>query len=240
MTTVIKPNIWAIVGMVLVAHAFALFLLLREQVVVSQPLRRPHIVVKTISLSPQPVVVTAPVVQVQEIPVVVPKPKPNPKPVSTPKQTPPKPVVAKKETPKPPSPPPKQTAALSKARESLAALKNQSQETPVAHSSVVIPTLAPSVASLPQTSGPSELSYQDDLAVRLRSLLRLPEYGDVKVSLTIDRSGKVLAFEVLQSENAANRRYVDTHLPRCKFADFGKHFVDESSKTFQLTLSNDL
>jgi outer membrane biosynthesis protein TonB len=240
MTTVIKPNIWAIVGMVLVVHAVALFLLLREQVVVSQPIQRPRVVVKTVSLAPQPVDVKAPVVQAQEVVRSAPKPEPEPKPKPKPavKPAPAKPVVAKKETPKPPAPKP--TVDLSKARESLAALKNQPQETSVARSNVVIPTLAPSVASLPQTSDPTELSYNDDLIVRLRSLLRLPEYGDVKVSLTIDRSGKVLAFEVLQSENAANKRYVDLHLPRCKFADFGKHFADENSKTFQLTLSNDL
>lgn len=233
MTTVIKPNIWAIVVMVLAVHAFALFLLLREQAVASRPVQRPRVVVKTISLAPQSVEVKAPVVQVQEVVRAAPKPESKSKPKPAVKPIPAKPVVAKKESPKPP-------VDLSKARESLAALKNQPQEASAARSNIVIPTLAPSVASLPQTSGPAELSYQDDLIVRLRSLLRLPEYGDVKVSLTIDRSGKVLAFEVLKSENAANKRYVDLHLPRCKFADFGKHFADEGSKTFQLTLSNDL
>lgn len=84
-----------------------------------------------------------------------------------------------------------------------------------------------------------EQSYEEILAARLKMLLTLPDYGDVKVKLTIERSGGVVSATVLRSESADNRTYVENILPTLRLPPFGKNFGVEPQHTFQIVLSND-
>lgn len=86
----------------------------------------------------------------------------------------------------------------------------------------------------------TEVSYSNELAGHLKRLLRLPEIGDIKIKLTLDRSGKVYKMEVVSSESAANRRYIEKTLPGLSFPAFGTNFESMANYTFAITLSNEL
>ncbi len=99
------------------------------------------------------------------------------------------------------------------------------------------------IDALPDNSGATfnqqESSYRDELASRLKLLLSLPEYGEVKIRLTLDRSGKVKKVEVVKAENSANRKYVEKTIPTLKFPPFGNYFGDSESYTFLISLRNE-
>jgi outer membrane biosynthesis protein TonB len=89
-----------------------------------------------------------------------------------------------------------------------------------------------------QGLGQREMSYRDELASRLKLLLRLPEYGDVKVDLTIDRMGKVVKIAIVSAESVVNRKYIEKTLPEVAFPAFGTNYETAAEYTFTVTLSN--
>ena len=87
---------------------------------------------------------------------------------------------------------------------------------------------------------PSERSYRDELSGRLKLLLKLPEYGDVKVKLTLDRSGNVISLFIISSESGVNRKYIEKMLSSVSLPSFGDNFGTESTHTFSVTLTQGL
>lgn len=81
-----------------------------------------------------------------------------------------------------------------------------------------------------------EISYRDELANRLKLLLRLPDYGEVKIKLTIARSGKVVKVLIIKAESTANRKYVEETLPGLTFSPFGTRFNHAEENTFLIDL----
>ncbi|QLH36449.1 MAG: hypothetical protein HWD61_10185 [Parachlamydiaceae bacterium] len=108
---------------------------------------------------------------------------------------------------------------------------------PAAITSLQIDAL-PSNSGSPLTSG--EANYRDELASRLKLMLKLPEHGDVQLKLTLDRSGKVTKVNIVKTASQANRSYVEKSLPALKFPSFGNHFENMSEYTFIIQLSNEL
>lgn len=85
----------------------------------------------------------------------------------------------------------------------------------------------------------TEATYRDELSMKLRRLLRLPEFGDVKLKLTLERSGKIANVSVLSAQSSLNRTYIESTLPTLKFSDFGKNFSGQSQYTFVINLTNE-
>lgn len=85
-----------------------------------------------------------------------------------------------------------------------------------------------------------EASYRDELASRLKLLLKLPEYGEVKIKLTLERSGKVAKVVIISAASAANRKHVEKTLPTLTFPAFGANFDQSSQFTFSITLCNEI
>ncbi len=246
--TEIKPNLRIIVATVLLVHLLFGWWMLREPTSLPiRPVSPQRVMVKTIALTakseispqqPSP----SEVQPVKKKPASVPSPKvvTAEKPLPKPQQKKP---VEKKVAPlekKPPTPTPstdKQEVAA-KVRASLAQLRHD-PATPSTAAPLVIalPVTAVATADVPQAT--VEPSYLDELAIRLKAVLRLPEYGEVKADITLDRTGKVLALRILAAESSANRRYVEATVPKSKFPDFGKHFEGETQHVFTLILSND-
>jgi hypothetical protein len=79
-----------------------------------------------------------------------------------------------------------------------------------------------------------------ELTSRLKRLLKLPQYGDVDIQLTLLRSGKVAKLIVTNSQNALNKDHVEKMLPTLIFPPFGNGFAGEEQHTFKIRLSNDL
>ena len=84
-----------------------------------------------------------------------------------------------------------------------------------------------------------EIGYRDELAGRLKLLLRLPEFGEVKIKLTLSRAGKVAKVSIVSAESAANRTYIEKTIPTLSFPSFGNNFGTLPEYTFLISLSND-
>lgn len=87
--------------------------------------------------------------------------------------------------------------------------------------------------------GEEEIGYFGMLAASLQQALRLPDTGDVKISLILERNGKVQQVKVLHSLNINNSRYVEKVLPQVQFPSFGTFFDQEQKHTFTITLTHD-
>lgn len=81
--------------------------------------------------------------------------------------------------------------------------------------------------------------YYGALAARLRAGLRLPELGEVRIRLTLNRAGRVVKVETLNAESEYNKQHVEKMLPKLQFPPFGKNFGNASQHTFTITLTND-
>lgn len=200
-------------------------------------------------------------------PVAKPTPKPAPKPLKkkpaakpapkkppVKKETPPKPPpkAVKKETPKPDlqkvALQKKQNDLLKKAQESVAKIDLKGNK-------IVAATGSLDQVKLPQQMGElkvdnltfdedsrlnvRERGYRDELAHRLKLLLKLPEKGVVKLKLTLERSGKVLKVEVTGAESKKNRQHIEKALPPLQFPPFGDNFEGSSQYTFHINLKSD-
>lgn len=87
---------------------------------------------------------------------------------------------------------------------------------------------------------PAERTYYDELVSRLKLSLKLPEFGEVKLQLTINRSGKVVTVKSVKSKSKKNSDYIQKALPKLHLPSFGQNFAGEKEHTFRLTLSNEL
>lgn len=91
-----------------------------------------------------------------------------------------------------------------------------------------------------QGGGGIEEGYISDLTASLKLLLHLPEYGQVRLYLTVLRSGDVDSFEIVESASRINRTYLERALRELALPAFGSRFPQEEKHTFALTLSNEL
>lgn len=131
-------------------------------------------------------------------------------------------------------------AKIAPARDKLAA--NQTSVSMEMNLPVPISSLKVDDASESGVSelGERETRYREELASRMKLLLRLPEYGEVKMKLTLDRAGKVVKLIITSTQSAKNRTYIEKTVPTLTFPSFASHFENEAQHTFSITLSNDL
>jgi hypothetical protein len=188
-----------------------------------------------------------------------PKPKPRPQPKKTEKKK--QPVAEKKAKPAPiaekkkveTKPKPvdraqiKNRELLAKAQESIAKIKASSGTIGAGKTAKRSELQVPQLEAIPkigeeEMAGWSigEVGYRDELASRLKLQLRLPEYGEVKVKLTLARVGRFVKVFIVSSESKTNRQYIEKTIPTLTFPPFGQHFDNKDEYTFSITLSNDL
>jgi len=84
-----------------------------------------------------------------------------------------------------------------------------------------------------------EINYQDEVINVLKSSLRLPDFGALKIELTIRKNGKVEKVKILSSESAKNRQYVEQNMTQIQFSAFGNQFEGQESVTFPIILNNE-
>lgn len=237
-----------------------------EEIQAPEPIPEP--ILETIpepTPAPLPAPATPPVTEVQEKPQPT-KPKvkpktPQPKKIEK-KKSKPEPVVVKKAKPapvaeknkpietKPKSPDPtqiKNRELLAKAQESIAKIKATSGTIGAGKITKQPELKIPQLKSLAKAGdeeiagwSSGEVGYRDELASRLKLQLRLPEYGEVKVKLTLARAGRFVKVFIVSSESKANRQYIEKTISALTFPPFGHHFEDKDEYTFSITLSNEL
>jgi colicin import membrane protein len=166
------------------------------------------------------------------------------------------PVTEKKEEAKPTIDPvveakkARQRELLAKAKESMSKagqarshVSSSSSSSPIAQADVpkAIGSLQIDTFSLgePVSLTTKETSYRDEIAHRLKLGLRLPDYGEVKIKLTLERSGKVSHVQIVSSKNAKNKQYVEKTIPTLTFPSFGDNFDDSQYYTFVICLNNE-
>lgn len=80
-----------------------------------------------------------------------------------------------------------------------------------------------------------EESYAEALILCLRQSLHLPDYGEVKLKITLKEDGSVERLVVLKADSEKNRNYLETHLPHLKFPA-----IKKTEHTFVLTFCNEV
>lgn len=131
--------------------------------------------------------------------------------------------------------------SLESKKSSLAASSRKNAASgPSAIASLSAESLVAFDASETANCTPAERTYYDELVSRLKLSLKLPEYGEVKLQLTINRSGSVVTVQSVKSKSKKNSDYVQKALPKLHLPAFGQNFSGEKEHTFRLTLSNEL
>ena len=86
--------------------------------------------------------------------------------------------------------------------------------------------------------GEASANYRETLVAFLHQTLNLPDYGEVKIQVTLRRDGSVEKLKVLKTESEKNRKYLETHLPLLKFPI--NISPDKKELNFVLTFCNEL
>lgn len=91
-----------------------------------------------------------------------------------------------------------------------------------------------------ETVNSEDSGYYGTLSSRMKQALRLPEIGIVRILLTLDRQGSVVALEVVETKSEYNKKFVEATLKKVQFPPFGKCFEGEGRHTFSITLANEI
>lgn len=202
-------------------HLITLFSLICHHLISStfKPVR--PIVVKTIALAP-----LAPKPATTQ-----PKPKQNPLPIASK----PKPAPANKTTP---TPQPKKTASESTIKNIAKSFDAITQETTanLPRTTLNIPTKL-SEKIVEEEIATEDPTYGEYLIAYLERMLNFPEYGDVRVEIEIDASGKLVESRILESKSTKNAQFLKEELTLLSYPI--PHLdAKQSSKKFQITFKN--
>jgi outer membrane biosynthesis protein TonB len=234
-----------------------------KSLVVQTVTLQPHIVKEPPLPVPAPPAVSAPPtppappkeVQKELPPPPAPKPAVKEKPkkqksAPTPKKQPAKKPSIKKAPPKPSHSPAKKQMEEKRASmvaEAMSSLNRVEKHTPVTSSKMKAAPVraigalsAETVEASRSNRETKEPSYYDELVRRLKLSLQLPEYGEVKLELTISRLGKVVRLKVVQAKSKKNANYLEKMIPSVTFPPFGHNFANEKEHTFRLRLCEDI
>lgn len=80
-------------------------------------------------------------------------------------------------------------------------------------------------------------SYEERIASIMQHALKLPNYGEVKVTITLHCSGKVTDITVLCSQNNENKSYLLESIPTLSFPPF-EEGESKSFETFTFNFFN--
>lgn len=81
--------------------------------------------------------------------------------------------------------------------------------------------------------------YKDVLTRHLHQCLSLPDYGEVKIQLSLRQDGTVCKVIVLKAQSEKNKQYLESNLPRLKFPRFDGTYAGQNEQTFVLTFCNE-
>lgn len=80
--------------------------------------------------------------------------------------------------------------------------------------------------------------YISEVVAKLQRGLKLPEFGEVTVELTLEKSGKVLNCLIKDAKSLTNKMYVEKTLPSIKFPMFEGSLKHENAHTFIFVLNS--
>jgi hypothetical protein len=220
------------------AHLLAIFSLLGHHLISSR-LKPPRpIVVRTITVAKR-----------EEITPKQSAPAPKPKPAAPAKKVePPKPKAAAPATKKEPPPKSKQSSSKPLAKKELPvdeedlflkeiakSLQKFKEEPPKpAQRELSLPSTIQKKAQVNHEELHVDPTYSEFLIAYLENALDLPEFGDVKAKIEIDRFGKLVNLDILESKSVKNAQFLKNELPELNFPTDST----DSNKTFTITFRN--
>jgi hypothetical protein len=83
-------------------------------------------------------------------------------------------------------------------------------------------------------------NYHRNLMRSLQQNLLLPEYGSVKVQITVSNTGKIIDIKVLSHQSEENKTYLMKSLPSLLLPSFGDSFPGSKQESFIITLTSDI
>jgi outer membrane biosynthesis protein TonB len=125
------------------------------------------------------------------------------------KSAPPKTILAK---PAPVHKPVQEELLLQEIAESLETLSAETMRTRTA---LTVPSKVQSKAEIAPTS--LDPTYGELLIAYLQNELDLPEYGEVKAKIEIDRFGRLIDCQILEAKSAKNAEFLKNRLPELAF-----------------------
>ncbi len=143
-----------------------------------------------------------------------------------------------------------QRELLAKAKENMAKIGETRSQINIPKSISLAESSLPNklenlhIHALPMTDYPSiefsekEMNYRNEISNRLKLALRLPVDGEVRLKLTLERSGKVIQVQVIHTDHAINKHYIENTLHSLSFPSFADSFPDCPQYTFVITLNN--
>lgn len=217
------------IGLVVcMVHLFAVFGLMCHHLV-SRRLKPPKsMIVRTITppveRKTQTTKAESTVPKIQQ-PVAATTPKPKPATPSK-KPAPVKPApIAKKEAPV------KQERLLKEIAESLETLNTDSKK---ARTALALPSkIAPKTEVVEDSP-----NYGEFLIGYLQTALDLPEYGEVRARLEIDRFGRLIDCEILEAKSLKNAEFLKNQLPQLTFPCLNDFGIVDATQQFTITFRN--
>ncbi len=102
------------------------------------------------------------------------------------------------------------------------------------------PTPLTSFDPIPMGEAISSEALKELLVQELRSMLHLPEYGEVKMKLTIRSDGSIREVIVLKTASKKNEEYLQKELPKHAFQFLQDLGSQEKELSFVITFCNDM
>lgn len=216
---------------VLFVHFLCVFALTIHHWIVNHPPKRP-IAVHTRQIALQPK--TTPPVTTPVTTPVTPKTAPK-KQAPTPKPSPPK--AAKKTTSPAPANKPGKPSPAKKVTKEVPKIAPE----PVVQEEVVTTTFTKTALSLPSlidtplsTEEPiTDPTYEELLIATFQSALDLPEMGEVRARLEIDRMGRLVSCTILETKSRKNEEFLKNRLPDLLFPCFNSGDIQSFTVTFR-------
>ena len=83
-------------------------------------------------------------------------------------------------------------------------------------------------------------NYGEFLTAYLQEMLHLPDFGEVKVQITVAQDGSVMKYAVVKAESDKNKKYLEEKLTSLRFPEFKGKGIKKSEETFVLTFCNEI
>lgn len=198
-----------IVVTVLLAHFGCLLFLSADYLLSRSLLKRRKVVVNMVTIAPPKTQALTPTKSAPAPKITAPKPPVAKKPVAQPVAKPETKPEAIAKTPPPPKP---ETVSLLKeleaSLETITAPTHPLSQKPVMH----IPILTEIIRETSASGSSDEI-----IAAFLQEALTLPEFGDVRVKMAIDRLGRLKSLDVLTAKSEKNATFLKNRLPELQY-----------------------
>ncbi len=153
--------------------------------------------------------------------------------------------IAKSKQPVPKKNPPTQNRAkisdslIKELEDSIAKMENKGVNKIARTGAKTIAPLSLQIDIPSNAMATEEGDYAETLAAYLHQALSLPDFGEVKIQLSLRQDGTVAKVVVLKTQSEKNKQYLESTLPRLRFPRFDGAYATKKEYTFMLTFCNE-